>query len=139
MTTVVPAQDYIYDAEVLGWVDGDTVHLEVSKSYDFGFHIKLTGTFEGHFRIQRIDTAERGHPNYKAATAEARFLAPVGTKVSIETSKYDKYGRYLAEVTLPDGRNFGGVMMDVKLAVPYGEDPDSLAIWVGPPISGLDQ
>jgi micrococcal nuclease len=102
---------YEYNAKVVRWIDGDTVELTV----DLGFHLTKTD----HFRLDGIDTPERGKPGYKEATARAMSLAPVGTEVHTVTSKADKYGRYLA-VLWPDvGPPINTVLVEEGLATPY--------------------
>lgn len=95
------------------WVDGDTVYL---TAIDLGFYIKLDSL---DFRLARINTPEKGQPGYDEAIAEVNRLAPPGTKLSIECLGKDKYGRWLAELTTPEGININQHMLDAKLAVPY--------------------
>lgn len=85
------APDYRYKAEVMRWVDGDTVWLKV----DLGFRM----TTLNDFRLFGVDTPERGQVGYAQATAFVKAAAPPGTQVTITTYKDpDKYGRWLAEV-----------------------------------------
>jgi micrococcal nuclease len=87
--------NYAYKATVIRWVDGDTVWLEV----DLGFRMKTINDF----RLYGVDTPERGQPGWAEAKAFVQNTAPVGTEVNIETYKDpDKYGRWLAEVSLAD-------------------------------------
>jgi len=111
VTIAAPA--YVYTAEVLRWVDGDTVDLCV----DVGFHM----TFEGRFRLYGVDTPERGQPNHDEAWLLAATVAPVGAKVLARTLKSaDKYGRWLAEILTADGtKSVGESLLENKLAVPY--------------------
>ena len=104
---------YVYAAEVLRWVDGDTVDLTI----DLGFHM----TFEGRFRLYGVDTPERGQPNHDEAWLHAALVAPPGAKVLARTLKApDKYGRWLAEILAADGtKSVGESLLENKLAVPY--------------------
>lgn len=111
--------EYTYEAKVISWIDGDTVALEVFKHFDFGFHIKLTGYYEGHFRLLGVDTPERGKLNFKAATEAARKIAPVGSIVYIETFKTDKYGRYLAKVLTSEGVDISEALITMGLGERY--------------------
>jgi micrococcal nuclease len=93
---------YEYSAQVVRWVDGDTVDLRV----DLGFHTFI----ETRFRLYGIDTPERGQKNHDEATALCNSLAPVGSKVVLKSHKLsaieeDKYGRWLAEVGIDVVRN----------------------------------
>jgi endonuclease YncB( thermonuclease family) len=85
--------------EVVRVVDGDTIvvryaPLEPQQEY---------------IRMLRIDTPERGEKDYRVATvALSRMIK--GKRVSLAFEKpgkpaRDRYGRLLAYVILPDGRN----------------------------------
>jgi micrococcal nuclease len=107
-----PIPQFIYNAVVLKWVDGDTVDLDI----DWGGHIH---------RIERcrligIDTPERGMLHYKEATANAQFDAPAGTRcvVKTELDKDDKYGRLLVTIWVGE-LNVNQDQIDDGFAVPY--------------------
>ena len=107
---------YFYYAEVVRWVDGDTVDLKV----ELGFHL----TTESRFRLYGIDTPERGRPGYKEAIEFVNTLAPVGTLVLIESHPpQDKYGRYLTRVypivTIHQAVEVGSTLISAGLAVAY--------------------
>ena len=103
------AGEYIYGAEVVRIIDGDTIRLKVTKNFvfevDFGFYIKETVTTakstESNFRLYGIDTPEiRGvsveeKAKGAAATEELRRLVSLGP-IKVRTYKPDKYGRWLA-------------------------------------------
>ena len=78
-TTTIPR------AEVIRWVDGDTVETTV-----------------GTVRLIGMDTPERGAPCSAKATANAERLAPVGSTVHLipvqgrdDTDRYDRLLRYV--------------------------------------------
>jgi micrococcal nuclease len=102
---------YKYRANVVKWVDGDTVDLLV----DLGFyHFVKT-----RFRLYGIDTPERGDALWGEASDFAKIAAPEGTEVVIEVFKAaDKYGRWLANIYL-DGQNINESLVASGLAVPY--------------------
>ena len=108
---------YEYDAQIIRWVDGDTVDLRV----DLGF-----GTsWASRFRLYGVDTPERGKPGYAEATAFCMGAAPVGADVRIksyrpEMMKQDKYGRWLA-VIVPAfaASSVNDGLINAGLAVPY--------------------
>lgn len=81
---------YTYRATVVRWVDGDTVDLDV----DLGFHLHT----HDRFRLLGVDTPERGREGYDEATAFAEGMAPVGSEVTVTTTKTDSFGRYLARI-----------------------------------------
>lgn len=112
-----PTRPYIYDATVSRWVDGDTVDLMV----DLGFNVRLCHRF----RLLNINTPERGRPGFKEATDRSNSLAPQGWPVRVETFPpgLDKYGRYLAVVSVSDHtRSINEILLEEGLAVPYGKE-----------------
>lgn len=109
---VSPAkQHYVYEATIARWVDGDTVWMHV----DLGFGI----TARLDFRLTAINTPERGQPGWAAAIQRVNELAPVGSRVLIETKKAtDKYGRWLADIWAA-GVHINGALVTEGHAVPY--------------------
>ena len=90
---------YQYKAEILRWVDGDTVLVRI----DLGFHCER----QERIRLARIDARElRDDTIYKRRKARsARFQAnkicPEGSEVIVDTHKnprQDAYARYIAEI-----------------------------------------
>ncbi len=100
--TMPPRLEWAYHAEVLRWVDGDTVILRI----DAGFRMSLTDSF----RLLGVDTPEkrgrRADPGPAAAAqAFCEALAPAGSTVPVRThrdrnnrDRRGKYGRYLVEI-----------------------------------------
>jgi len=71
-------------------------------------------------RVYGVDTPEDNAG--KPATAAVNSWAPAGTDVKIQTFKplsEDKYGRWIADIKLADGRNISVELLNHKLAVPY--------------------
>lgn len=101
---------YTYRAEVLDWVDGDTLVVEI----DLGFYVKRTERL----RLMRIDTPEMRDDTpfqirkAKHARMVAKRFCPVGSTVMVETFKNrrDKYARYLAEVSF-EGQNVSDYLL----------------------------
>lgn len=100
-----------YRAVVKYWVDGDTGDFLT----DLGLNqyayvtVRVTGINAAEiYGKKEPGDLERG----QAALAFALELAPVGTPVVIDTDK-DKasFGRFIARITLPDGRDFGEEMV----------------------------
>lgn len=85
---------YDYRAEVVRWVDGDTVDLMV----DLGFTVLMVTRF----RLLGVNTPETNRKASreagKAATAFVESLAPVGSTVLVQSHKTGKFGRWLATV-----------------------------------------
>lgn len=90
---------YEYRAEVVRWVDGDTVDLLV----DLGFTVLM----RARFRLLGIDTPETNRTASReaghAATAFAEALAPPGSVVLVESRKTGKFGRWLGVVYPREG------------------------------------
>jgi micrococcal nuclease len=102
---------YQYNATVLRWVDGDTVDLRV----DVGFRVYM----ETRFRLNGVDTPERGCENYAQAKEFCQAQAPVGSEVLINTYKADKYGRWLVTVMASGTVPLNDRLISAGLAVPY--------------------
>ena len=85
---------YVYKAKLIRCVDGDTADLEI----DLGFHIvaKIRG------RLLGVDTPERGHQDYKKATAMLENLIWMQRDgegyFTVRTEKTGKYGRWLIDI-----------------------------------------
>ena len=114
--------DNKYQATVQRWVDGDTVDLEV----DLGFRVKR---YE-RFRLLYIDAPETAlrkgvTPEEKAAgLALKAYLSdeyPPGTKMVVKSQKADSFGRWLAEVWVPDlgDTSLNQWLLDEGLVEPY--------------------
>lgn len=102
--------DYRYLCRVVEWRDGDTLVVDV----DLGF--RLTARLA--VRLAGIDTPEtlgKTKAAGLAAKAFAESLAPPGTLVLVRSHKptrpEEKYGRWLAEVTLPEGEDLAGLLV----------------------------
>jgi micrococcal nuclease len=107
---------YQYKARCTNVVDGDTLDVEI----DVGFHL-IT---RQRLRLVGIDTPERGQEGYYEAS---EFVAQhvVGKEIGVVTHKTDVFGRYLAEVFVPeandfnDGYSLNELLLHEGLAKPY--------------------
>lgn len=109
---------YEYRAIVLRHLDGDTAQYRV----DLGFRVHVEATIRLLGSKAGVDTPE----DKAGLPAKARVMAvmPANTQVTLRTQKpADKmdggFGRWLAQVLLPDGTNLGDMLMDEGLAVEY--------------------
>jgi len=87
-----------YRATITRIVDGDTIDLDV----DLGFHVHMGQRV----RLAGINAPEKNTPAGKGAITYLAILLPIGTPVtirSIKPPKAEKFGRWLADVTLPSG------------------------------------
>jgi len=94
-----------FQARVIAVLDGDTIEV-------------LSQKHPVRVRVKDIDAPERGQPFGKRArrlTAELVF----GETVRILAQGRDGYGRVLAEVIAPDGRNLGRELIRHGLAWHY--------------------
>lgn len=112
---------YDYRATVIRWVDGDTVDAKV----DVGFYLSAALRFRLLGSNGGVDTPElrAKDPAVRqaamAAKARSLELAPAGGDVRMLTEKADEFGRWLARITLADGRDLGDVLLAEGLAVRY--------------------
>lgn len=103
-------------AEVIGIQDGDTIEMK------FIFTGKKAGFRQGkavRIRFLHINTPERGKPFYKIAkqyTSDKCFRKMVTIK---HTGEFDKYGRLLGEVVLPNGSVLNKELVKRGLAIHY--------------------
>jgi endonuclease YncB( thermonuclease family) len=126
-------QTYEYEATVNRVVDGDSVYLNLFKTFgldvDFGFHIKdrirFTKTATQDFRLADIDAPEVvGANKVKGIEAKAALtrMLELGPLRVVSHGK-DKYGRWLGTifVMLPDKTelNVNQAMVDEGFAVVY--------------------
>lgn len=115
---------YTYRATCISSYDGDTIEALV----DLGFGTSRTETF----RLAALDTDEMNsadpvkHINALAARDRVRALLPPGAEFVLTSEKdtkgrnrREKWRRYLARVTLADGRDLGGVLIAEGLARAY--------------------
>jgi micrococcal nuclease len=95
-----------YFAKILTVYDGDTLRADL----DLGFGVTVKNQA---LRVHGIDCPEMGTEAGTAARDHARCLLTGGLIVRIETFKdsKEKYGRYLAKITLPTGNDFASAMI----------------------------
>jgi endonuclease YncB( thermonuclease family) len=105
MTYPIRTFDY---ATIVNVVDGDTCDIDV----DLGFSVRV----KHRFRLAGINAPEVGQPGAAEATAFLRGYQ--GVPCVIAVTKLDKYGRYLARITV-GGVCINDAMVAQKLAVPY--------------------
>jgi endonuclease YncB( thermonuclease family) len=127
-STSIGSPEYKYEAIVVEVVDGDTVDVDVLLGFYVVMRIRLRvwGINTPEVHTTNAEEKARGH----AALAFAKTLLVVGARVLIKSFKandpFDKFGRWLAVITLGDGRDFGQLMLDHGHALAYfgvGEKP----------------
>jgi endonuclease YncB( thermonuclease family) len=95
--------------------DGDTPVCTFRVAGDVGF-------VRTRIRVDHINAPESGTPAGDDATAFAKTLVAPGDTVTLTShgplGSRDNYGRFVAVVTLPDGRDWGQVMLDSGHASP---------------------
>lgn len=109
---------YVYPIELLKVRDGDTIEANVWLGFDV-FTKRA-------FRFARLDAKEKGTPLGQEITKEVTRLLTSAKEITIISTKYEKYGRCLAEVFI-DGVNLNDHMLKTGLAIPYnGEKNENL-------------
>lgn len=105
---------YQYNATVLNNYDGDTLRVNI----DLGLGV---WAFNQPIRVYGIDAYEISTTLGKKARDFVRSRIPEGSKIVINTIKdsKEKYGRYLADITLPDGTNLAAHLINEGYAVAY--------------------
>lgn len=102
---------WVVPAKVTAVVDGDTFHTVINRGWHDTYRppkgIRVLAA--GGVKFDAPDTKDDPYGK-KAATARARLLLPVGLEVVIASYALDDFGRTLAAVRLPDGRDYATVM-----------------------------
>lgn len=92
-------------ATVTRWIDGDTFVADLDLGWNVWRH-------DARVRLLDIDAPERGRTGFAEARDAAETLCPVGTVVQLTSHRLDSFGRVLASVTLPDGRDLVSVLRE---------------------------
>lgn len=110
---------WTFPGEVDRVIDGDTIVC----------HVLWKPDEEGHgvsVRVDGINALELSQKFGSEAKSRAIELLPQGIEITLVSRKREKYGRFLARIILPDGRDFGQEMLVSKasdgttpLAIPY--------------------
>jgi len=103
-----------YQADLIRVVDGDTMHLDLDLGLDIRTHIVV--------RVYGVNAPELKTPEGKSALAWSTdwFAAHSGPyTVSTIKDRREKYGRYLATLTAPDGHSYHCDLLDAGHAVAY--------------------
>ena len=125
---------YTYQATVERVVDGDTVRVHI-PSFPAPFNPIAV-------RVDHINTPEKRHPAPDCeivlgvkASEYASAVMPDGQTITVvyDDSREDKYGRLLARIVLPDGRDYGQSLIAAGLAKPY--DGGKKVEWCTDPIN----
>lgn len=113
---------YTYNATVIEVIDGDTIDLNIDLGFDIWHIIRV--------RLNGINCAEKNTDLGKKAKSYVQGLLPAGTKISVTTYKPEKYGRMLADVTVPNQSNIlNKLLVDNNFAVAYsGKDSKDLHV-----------
>lgn len=103
-----------YRAKIVSVYDGDTLRADI----DLGCGVVLKNQM---LRVHGIDSPEIGAVGGREAREFARALMPAALAVTLQTFKdgREKYGRYLAKITLPDSADFATAMIAAGHAKPY--------------------
>jgi micrococcal nuclease len=106
----------VITAEVVGIQDGDTIELKLIFT---GAKAGRRAGMPLRIRFLHINSPERGMDFYKVAkqfTAQKCFRKTVRI---LHEGKFDKYGRLLGEVILPDGKNLNKELVKQGYAVHF--------------------
>jgi endonuclease YncB( thermonuclease family) len=103
-------------SDVVGIMDGDTIELRMVSNNPkaktrIGKNLRI--------RLAHVDSPERGMPFYQNAkkfTSEKCFRKTV--KI-VHNNEFDRYGRLIGEVILPDGKNLNQELIKAGLATHY--------------------
>lgn len=119
--------NYLYNATITNVVDGDTVDALVDLGFSFFSKMR--------FRLYGIDTPEKNDksPTVRALGNDAsEYLKKTLTdkRVTVQSVEKDKYGRWLAKITLaPDAQTINEQMITLGYAKAYFGDNKQNLNW----------
>ena len=102
---------YTYQAVVERVVDGDTLWTEIDCGFDIWVRQKL--------RLRGIDAPELSREEGMLVREWVERRIGEEPRVRVRTERPDKYGRYLADVFLPDGGFLNGELVARGAAVAW--------------------
>lgn len=93
------ATKWLFQADLISVVDGDTVKLRTHKMMDYGFRFHVRGEYEDNFRLARIDAPEKRGDTKEAGLASKVWLEDrlQGASLEVESEKHGKY-RWIIEL-----------------------------------------
>lgn len=98
---------------VLSVYDGDTVRVDIDLGQDVWIRNRPV-------RLAGLAARELREPGGIAARDHLAALLPPGTRVSIESTGWDKYGgRITGRITLSDGRVLADLLVAAGYALPW--------------------
>ena len=115
-------QPYIYYAEVVKVIDGDTITVNVDLGYDtwlYNQKVGLAGIDSPESRINLKRFPERTKEKELGLEAKELVKSLCGNKVKIISQGKGKYGRILGIVYTLDDKNINQTLIDNDLAVEY--------------------
>lgn len=98
-------------ATVLRWCDADTAEAEL----DLGFAIY----HRAKVRLEGVNSPELRTPEGRLALTWAQAFVPPGTKVTLTSSRWEKYGRILGRIQLATGDDYATELLAAGHAQPY--------------------
>ena len=112
---------YEYTAYCIRVIDGDTYEMDIDLG--FGLHLRGDESPSATIRLKDIDTPEthrvsRDSPEWKHGLAAKQRVEDllIDQDVIVRTVKnkdyFGKYGRFLASIELPDGRDLASVLRE---------------------------
>jgi endonuclease YncB( thermonuclease family) len=133
---------YTYRGQVLAVHDGDSVRIDLDligiagrhHDVDLGFDVHLIGhrlRLREDVRLLGCNARELAQPGGQEARDHLAQLLPIGTWVTVQTFKPDKFGgRWLAKITAPNGSDVSAQMVhDGYAAVWDGVGPKPVPDW----------
>lgn len=111
-------------------IEGDpSLRPAAGAAIDLGFHLVLglsegKARLVGRFRFRLLGyNAPETHGIERSmgliASGAAQAYLPIETRVQVETFKGDAFGRWLARVRLPDGRDLVGALLERGFGVAW--------------------
>jgi micrococcal nuclease len=111
-------RSFLVRAVVRDWIDGDTLDVDIRLWFDLTLAQRVRVYGVNAPELRSADPAERSRA--VAARDFCAALAPPGSTVQLASlAKADKYGRFLAGVSIADGGNVADRMIAAGHGVAY--------------------
>ena len=103
-------------SDVVGIMDGDTIELRVVSNDPrsrkrMGKNLRI--------RFAHVDCPEKGFPYYQNAKRFTSDKCYRKTVKIVHNNEFDRYGRLIGEVILPDGKNLNQELVKAGLAIHF--------------------
>jgi endonuclease YncB( thermonuclease family) len=109
-----------YAATVVKVLDGDTFHADmvIGKGDFLGTEVAMVA-MDTSIRLYGVNAWEKNTEAGKAARENMRQVLPPGTRLTLSRVRKGKFGRTVAQVTMPDGSDLAATLIAEQWAAKW--------------------